>query len=1052
MRNYYPILVLLFFFIVAQVYGQSPGGISGNLQWWLKADAGVFSDNGTTAATVNGTPVQQWNDQSTMVNNAQQAASANKPVFNNSIINGYPALRFSSNQYLDALAAPGINPTNSWIFFLVFRQSSFTAGGTGDGVGTYLMDRTTNTQNLTSFKIVNTDKFYLQKRNDDNTGLGGPVSTTSAGSSLFFITDYYRQFGSGYGLYINGKSDGTSGDDSKNLTGPTIRIGRHQSTINGGLNGDLAEVVVYNTFPTTTQRQQIESYLAIKYGVTLDQSGGGKDYLSSLGTIIYPATTTYAAYNNNIAGIGQDNGSALTQSASQSQNSLSVLSVSSPSALSNGNFFVWGDDSPTITNSSNVPAPYINRLSRVWRAKVTGSVGTTTLSFDLTGLGISLSIASRFALLTNSSSDLSTASVSTATRSIVGNVVSFTGITITDGTYFSLATDYIPGPGGVSPPIVWLRADQGAYVNAGTTLAINGQTVQQWNDYQGSSTYNVSQATSGNRPTFIMGSANNNPVIRFPVAGANYPSLDMGAIAISSSSSLETFVAISPTSTNSTGTVNDGNGTYFIDRTSGTNALYSFKASGTKFGYQKRNDAAGGLGGVITNSSIATAIPQLVNFYRNYNVQYGIGYNGAIENTLADADGPMTLPSLRLGNHATTNVGLVGDLPEFILFTRNLSTVERTRVNSYLAIKYGVTLSQATATDYLASNGTVIFPSSTTYSGFSSDVGGIGRDDISSLVQLNSQSVNAGSMVNLQIGSLPTDLTFLVWGSNNGSVTAPNYSDVQSPVLVRLSRVWRVSNINGTGPVTVNIDLSTVPGAKAQADLRLLVDADGIFNAGATSLTGTLSGSIFTVTNVALANGTFFTIGSVSLSTPLPIQITRFDVGQKGGAVEVSWATSNELNADYFEVHRSKDGKEFEIVGKVKAAGTTSQPQNYSLQDNNPYDGTSYYRLTEIDFDGTIAYSSVRAVTFDKLATQLFIYPNPTSGNISLQLQNWNGGFATIAITDLMGKIIFNSQVALSDTQGTYTLDLPESTQAGIYIITVKDTTHSITSKVVVNK
>lgn len=51
-----------------------------------------------------------------------------------------------------------------------------------------------------------------------------------------------------------------------------------------------------------------------------------------------------------------------------------------------------------------------------------------------------------------------------------------------------------------------------------------------------------------------------------------------------------------------------------------------------------------------------------------------------------------------------------------------------------------------------------------------------------------------------------------------------------------------------------------------------------------------------------------------------------------------------------------------------------------------------------------------------------------------------------------MGKIIFNSQVALSDTQGTYTLDLPESTQAGIYMITVKDTTHSITSKVVVNK
>ena len=946
------------------------------------------------------------------------------------------------------MAAPGINPTDNWIFFMVFKQNSFTAGATNDGAGSYLIDRTSGTNNLMSLKIVNTDKFMLQKRNDDGSGLGGPISTTSAGSPLFLIADHYRQFGTAYGLFINGRNDGTSGDDSGNLTGPSLRIGRHATTTNGGLNGDLAEVIMYNNFPTTTQRQQIESYLAIKYGVTLDQSGGGKDYLSSAGATIYPATTSHAVYNNNIAGIGQDDGSALLQASSQSQNNLSVLSVSSPSTLTNGNFLMWGDDSPTITNSTNVPAPYINRLSRVWRAKATGSVGTVTLSFDLTGLGVSLSNASRFALLTNTSSDMSTATASTATRTILGNVVNFSGITLADGTYFSIATDIIPGPGGVSGPIAWLRADNGAYVNAGVTLATNGQTIQQWNNFQGAASYNVSQATSGNRPTFLTNSVNSNPVIRYSVASS---SLDFGAMGVSSSSSLEVFFSIRPTAINTTGSVNDGNGSYFMDRTTATNALFGLKASGTKFGYQKRNDANNGLGGVATTSNINTSTFQLVNMYRNYNVQYGIAYNGSIESTLADADGPMTLPNLKLGNHATTNVGLVGDLPEFILYTRNLTTNERTRINSYLALKYGVSLSQATATDYLASNLSIIFPSASSYSGFSTDVAGLGRDDVSSLLQLNSQSVNTGSMVNLQIASLPTDLSFLIWGSNNGSVTVPNTVDVQSPVLRRLARVWRVSNINTVGPVTINIDLSTVPGAKLQADVRLIIDGDGVFNAGTTALTGTLAGNIFTVTNVTLANGNYFTIGTVSLSTPLPVQLTQFDVGLSGENVVATWTTASELNADFFEVQRSKEGVEYESIGKVKAFGTTSLAQRYSFADTNPYDGVSYYRLRQVDFDGTQTLSDILTIAIDKKATRISIFPNPILGNqLNLQLHNWKEESAHISIVDLMGNTVFQEQ--LDPVKQKWLFDVSPTIPSGVYIVTVTGGALRFTSKIVVNK
>ncbi len=116
---------LVFFFLVLvtciPLHAQSPGGHA-ILRWVAsKADAGVYSDNGTTPAVTDATAVQQWNDQSTITNHAGQTTAANKPAFYNSVINGYPALRFSGDQFLDALATSGINATDSWTFFFVFH-------------------------------------------------------------------------------------------------------------------------------------------------------------------------------------------------------------------------------------------------------------------------------------------------------------------------------------------------------------------------------------------------------------------------------------------------------------------------------------------------------------------------------------------------------------------------------------------------------------------------------------------------------------------------------------------------------------------------------------------------------------------------------------------------------------------------------------------------------------------------------------------------------------------------------------------------------------------
>ncbi len=1036
MRAIFSFLLLLLLAFVAEA--QSPGGVSSSLRWWLKADAGVL--NPSLSAAADGDAVARWNDQSAVGNNATQGTGGNRPIFRTNIINGYPVLRFSTNQFVDAGAAPGI--TGSFYFFIVLKQSSFTAGGTSDGSGTYIIDRTSATNELTSFKMVNTNKYFLQKRNNNGSGLGGPVSTASATTSAFAIVDFYRNSGTEYGLFLNGVTNGTSGDDGGTLTGPTLRVGRHTSTTNGGLNGDLAEMVVYNANISSTDRAKIESYLAIKYGITLDQTTG-TNYVSSAGTVIYPALTSHDAYDNDIAGIGRDNASGLNHATSRSQNNLSIMTVSSPSSLDDGDFLIWGHNSPVIWNSNNTPAGYANRLTRVWRAAETNDVGTVSVSFDLSTLGIDTSDPSKFALLIDSDGNFSDATAHTTGRSIVGSVVSFTLASINNNDYFTLATDKVPGPGGVAGAVVWLRADMNAYVDAGSTLATNGQTVQQWHN-QGTATYNVTQNTAGNRPTFVTNVFNSNPVLRFTSGGATHKFLDFGAMGVASSSDLNFIAVLRPSSVANAGSVSDGAGGYIIDRNSGSpsgNPLAGFKlVTPGNFGYQKRNDSGGGLGGISTTSSASLTAPQLVGYYRDYGVRYGMYYNGNQEAaTGSDTDGSMTLPNLRIGAHYDGDKGYNGDFAEFVFYNSDLNATQRNLINSYLAIKYGITLDQSSLTNYTASDGTVVYPTTTTHSTYRFDIAGIGRDDVSKLNQTQSRSVNTGSVVTIQNPTNLTDLEFLVWGSNNGSMTSPNTVDVDGALILRrLSRVWKMAETGDVGAVDITFDLSAVPGSKSQSDLRMLIDrdGDGFSDNDVAPLTGTLVGSNFTVSGVNLQHNDFITVGTTSFTTPLPVQLVAFEANYQSQVVRLNWRTESELNNDYFVVERSSDGENFESLGTTKGAGTVSFSSQYSFTDVSPVGGRSYYRLRQVDFDGAYSFSPIRKIEIDDQLTGVSISPNPSDGGqFSIYRQGDSVEPLAIEVVSSTGVVVFRQLLPPQEKQIGLEISPDSRLATGVYIV-----------------
>ncbi len=107
----------------------------------------------------------------------------------------------------------------------------------------------------------------------------------------------------------------------------------------------------------------------------------------------------------------------------------------------------------------------------------------------------------------------------------------------------------------------------------------------------------------------------------------------------------------------------------------------------------------------------------------------------------------------------------------------------------------------------------------------------------------------------------------------------------------------------------------------------------------------------------------------------LPLNILSLNAGYVNNSLKVWWNTSNEINATFYEVERSVDGRTFATIGSV-AARNTSGSNHYDLVDLNPLSGVTYYRLKMTDKDGTFRYSKVVVVN-TRLRGVVAIYPNP---------------------------------------------------------------------------
>ncbi|MFD1875676.1 hypothetical protein [Hymenobacter bucti] len=164
-------------------------------------------------------------------------------------------------------------------------------------------------------------------------------------------------------------------------------------------------------------------------------------------------------------------------------------------------------------------------------------------------------------------------------------------------------------------------------------------------------------------------------------------------------------------------------------------------------------------------------------------------------------------------------------------------------------------------------------------------------------------------------------------------------------------------------------------------------------------------------TSGTYATSTRFALQFVPSAAPLPVTLTRFTAEVRPRGMQLAWGTATEWHSAYFAVERSVDGQAFAELGRVAAAGSSGQPRDYALLDAQPLAGVGYYRLRQVDLDGSLSYSPVRVVA--PAPQGLTLFPNPAHAPVTLldagpqglvQILDGRGRLVAITTADATGR------------------------------------------------
>ncbi|MEA3447905.1 MAG: T9SS type A sorting domain-containing protein [Bacteroidota bacterium] len=148
---------------------------------------------------------------------------------------------------------------------------------------------------------------------------------------------------------------------------------------------------------------------------------------------------------------------------------------------------------------------------------------------------------------------------------------------------------------------------------------------------------------------------------------------------------------------------------------------------------------------------------------------------------------------------------------------------------------------------------------------------------------------------------------------------------------------------------------------------------------------------------------------SIGKLTPVPVELLDFTAYCQNDNAVLTWSTASELNNNYFTIERSTDGTNWTQIASVKGAGTVNQKNNYDFTDMNKPNGLTYYRLSQVDFDGETEKLKVKELNcedFNSLETKAEVFPNPCKTELSILMKNWKDASTQIKVFDNYGRLV----------------------------------------------
>ncbi|MEO9485384.1 MAG: DUF2341 domain-containing protein [Ekhidna sp.] len=957
-----------------QAGSTGPGGVgdaSSNLLW-------LVGDNFTPGT---------WTDVSGNSNNFTGAG----PAAGGTGINSQSTVEFNGAQSLTLATAISSTASDYDVFFVTDADVATDQILFDDADGIF-------------FGVENSNGGF---QDSDATWKGDEIATGTGSPS---IIQYNLESGSGLAaISLNGTEDT-----------PTVPFDYTATSIGGastlgsltgggsGFDGEMGEVLVYNSPLNDAQNIIVNNYLSTRYNITIPNDNFAFDDGTATNDYFY-----------NLIGIGRTDANNIHVSATTQD----FLTISNPNNLGDSEYMMIANDGADMSSWTFTGAPAngsTRKVAREWRVDNTGDVGTITFQVDTTALPAPPSDGFTWALIVTSDGDFTDIDSTYPLTSVSGDIVGVDGLSFADGDYFSLALIEYQSTGvssNFSDPLAWTT---GVVPTAGTNARI----------VDGHSLFLSADAVVGSLTLEGTGALN---LAGFTLDFSGDCIVLNGSGSVDVSTPGSTIGYVNPNVTEQCVTGMIYNNLY----TDGPSGSTKYLTGNITVQGDMNLQSSGGAGAVFDTRESGTANDYDIEIEGDWISEItflartgSVTFDGTAQQTINTSGGEtfnnLTINKLGAVNMADSTVSLGSGIATNGILTMTRGFVD---LNAFdVTINNGSSIVGGDADAYFIVDGV-----------------GVLRHAITALstayeFPIGDSDEYAPFTFTLNSGTLSSSsVTINMRDAKHTNITEDNF----------ITRYWTLDNENITGSLDYdvsyiyeNVDVVGVEGSLMARK----------FSGAGDDIGGTVDVALNTISNVGYDSFSDFTAESEPV--PLPVTLLYFIGEVTDSGVLLKWETASEINNSHFEVLRSLDGETFRTVGIINGNGNSSTAIEYSMMDTKAALGLNYYKLKQVDFDNTeYMYETILVDNNDGTTMSAYVYPNPArEENFNVRIISVDRHTpVSIKIVDLRGNVYYSKTI--EDGSNFDNKILPEQSMVeGIYFMIVTQGDQVQKSKVVIKK